>query len=97
MERYIHPYLSMAEEGFVNGFFEAIPLTITIGENGLKKDVGPGAPLTYFNDGGVRRIFSLPMCGFAAQLVEQRSGNAEVTGSNPVEALSFSRLFFAIA
>ena len=57
MERYIHPCLSMAEEGFVNGFFEAIPLTITIGENGLKKDVGPGAPLTYFNDGGVRRIF----------------------------------------
>ena len=51
MERYIHPCLSMAEEGFVNGFFEAIPLTITIGENGLKKDVGPGAPLTYFNDG----------------------------------------------
>ena len=40
MERYIHPCLSMAEKGFVNGFFEAIPLTITIGENGLKKDVG---------------------------------------------------------
>ena len=31
---------SMAEKGFVNGFFEAVPLTITIGENGLKKDVG---------------------------------------------------------
>ena len=27
------------------------------------------------------------MCGFIAQLVEQRTGNAEVTGSNPVEAL----------
>lgn len=40
MERYIHPCLSMAEKGFVNGFFEAIPLTITIGENGLKKNVG---------------------------------------------------------
>lgn len=40
MERYIHPCLSLAEKGFVNGFFEAIPLTITIGENGLKKDVG---------------------------------------------------------
>ena len=40
MERYIHPCLSMAEKGFVNGFFEAIPLTIAIGENGLKKDVG---------------------------------------------------------
>ena len=30
------------------------------------------------------------MCGFIAQLVEQRTGNAEVTGSNPVEALIFS-------
>ena len=27
------------------------------------------------------------MCGFIAQLVEQRTGNAEFTGSNPVEAL----------
>ena len=32
------------------------------------------------------------MCGFIAQLVEQRTGNAEVTGSNPVEALIFFRL-----
>ena len=29
------------------------------------------------------------MCGFVAQLVEQRTGNEEVTGSNPVEALIF--------
>ena len=29
------------------------------------------------------------MCGFIAQLVEQRTGNAEVMGSNPVEALNF--------
>ena len=29
------------------------------------------------------------MCGFIAQLVEQRTGNPEVTGSNPVEALIF--------
>ena len=30
------------------------------------------------------------MCGFIAQLVEQRTGNAEVTaGSNPVEAPPF--------
>ena len=29
------------------------------------------------------------MCGLIAQLVEQRTGNAEVTGSNPVEALIF--------
>ena len=40
---------------------------------------------------------SLPMCGFKAQLVEQRTGNAEVTGSNPVEALIFSGFFFPIA
>ena len=34
------------------------------------------------------------MCGFIAQLVEQRTGNAEVTGSNPVEALIFVCFFF---
>ena len=38
------------------------------------------------------------MCGFVAQLVEQRTANAEVTGSNPVEALLFfSGFFFPIA
>ena len=31
------------------------------------------------------------MCGFIAQLVECRTGTAEVTGSNPVEALIFSQ------
>ena len=35
------------------------------------------------------------MCGFIAQLVEQRTGNAEVTGSNPVEALIFCRLLLS--
>ena len=29
------------------------------------------------------------MCGFVAQLVEHHTGIAEVTGSNPVEALIF--------
>ena len=29
------------------------------------------------------------MCGFIAQLVEHHTGIAEVTGSNPVEALIF--------
>ena len=29
------------------------------------------------------------MCGFIAQLVKHRTGIAEVTGSNPVEALIF--------
>ena len=37
------------------------------------------------------------MCGFIAQLVEHRTGVAEVTGSNPVEALIFSGFFFPIA
>ena len=37
------------------------------------------------------------MRGLIAQLVEQRTGNAEVTGSNPVEALIFSGFFFPIA
>ena len=47
----------MAEEGFVNGFFEAIPLTITIGENGLKKDVGPGAHSHILMTGGSEGFF----------------------------------------
>ena len=38
------------------------------------------------------QLTSLPMCGFRAQLVEHRTGIAEVTGSNPVEALIFFRL-----
>ena len=32
------------------------------------------------------------MCGFIAQLVEHRTGIAEIMGSNPVEALIFFRL-----
>ena len=35
------------------------------------------------------KMTSLPLCGFIAQLVEHRTGIAEVTGSNPVEALIF--------
>ena len=37
------------------------------------------------------------MCGFIAQLVEHRTGIAKVTGSNPVETLIFSGVFFPIA
>ena len=36
--------------------------------------------------------FSSSMSSFTAQLVEHRTGIAEVTGSNPVEALLFFRL-----
>ena len=38
------------------------------------------------------QLTSLPMCGFIAQLVEHRTGIAEVTGSNLGEALIFFRL-----
>ena len=34
------------------------------------------------------------MCGFIAQLVEHRTGIAEVTGPNPVEALILLNFFF---
>ena len=37
-------------------------------------------------------MMTFPMCGFTAQLVELRTGIAEVTGSNPAEALIFFRL-----
>ena len=45
------------------------------------------------------QLISLPMCGFIAQLVEHRTGIAEVTCSNPVEALIFffSGFFIPIA
>ena len=43
----------------------------------------------------LNELTSLPMCGFIAQLVEHRTGVAEVTGSNPVEALIFFRLLLS--
>ena len=45
----------------------------------------------------LNKLTSLPMCGFIAQLVEHRTGIAEVMGLNPVEALIFSGFFFPIA
>ena len=36
------------------------------------------------------------MFGFIAQLVEQRTGNAEVTGLNPTEALIFQASSFQL-
>ena len=35
------------------------------------------------------------MCGFIAQSLEHRTGIAEVTGSNPVEALIFFRFLLS--
>ena len=43
----------------------------------------------------LNKLASLPMCGFITQLVEHRTGIAEVTGSNPVEALIFFRLLLS--
>ena len=43
----------------------------------------------------LNKLTSLPMCGFIAQLVEQRTRNAEVTGPNPVEALIIFRLILS--
>ena len=43
----------------------------------------------------LNKLTSLPMCGFIAQLVKQRTGNAEVTGLNPVEALIFFRILLS--
>ena len=47
---------------------------------------------TAWEDMNSIKLTSLPLCGFTAQLVEHRTGIAEVTGSNPVEALIFFRL-----
>ena len=43
----------------------------------------------------LNKLTSLLMYGFIAQLVEHRTGIAEVTGSNPVEALIFFRLLLS--
>ena len=43
----------------------------------------------------LNKLPSLPMRGFIAQLVEYRTGIAEVTCSNPVEALIFFRLLLS--
>ena len=45
---------------------------------------------------GLRGLTSLPMCGFMAWLVEYRTGIAEVTGSNPVEAFIFQASSFQL-
>ena len=45
----------------------------------------------------LNKLTLLPMCGFIAQLVEHCTSVAEVMGSNPIEALIFSGLFFPVA
>ena len=44
----------------------------------------------------LNKLTLLPTCGFIAQLVEHRTGIAEVTGSSPVEALILSGFFFQL-
>ena len=44
----------------------------------------------------LNKLTSLPVCRFIAQLVEHRTGIAEVMRSNPVEALIFPGVFFPI-
>ena len=44
----------------------------------------------------LNRLTSLPTCGFIAQLAEYRTGIAEITGSNPVEALFFQASSFKL-
>ena len=44
----------------------------------------------------LNKLALLPMCDFIAQLVEYRTGIAEVTGSNPVEALIFQASSFQL-
>ena len=43
----------------------------------------------------LNKLTLLPLCDFIAQLVEHRTGIAEVMGSNPVEALIFFRLLLS--
>ena len=49
----------------------------------------------HWEQGQLNKLTLLPMCGFIAQLVEHRTGIAEVMGSNPVEALIFFRLLLS--
>ena len=45
------------------------------------------------NNNAQEKALRTNLITFTAQLVEHRTGVAEVTGSNPVEALIFFRLF----
>ena len=45
------------------------------------------------NNNAQEKALRTNLINFTAQLVEHRTGVAEVTGSNPVEALIFFRLF----
>ena len=67
-------------------------------ETGNKKPEKRGTSYHFTPHGRyeLNKMTSLPMCGFIAQLVEQRHGTAEVMGLNPVEALIFPGFFLPI-
>ena len=52
---------------------------------------------THWERGQFIELISPAMAPVIAHLAEHRTGIAEVTGSNPVEALIFSDFFFPIA
>ena len=52
---------------------------------------------THWERGQFIEFISPAMAPVIAHLAEHRTGIAEVTGSNPVEALIFSEFFFPIA
>ena len=45
----------------------------------------------------LNKLTSLPMCSFVVQLVEHRTGIAEITGSNPVKRVKGVFYFWRIA
>ena len=58
----------------------------------MKVKSDPRSKFSNLSNYELNKLTSLPMCGFSAQLVEHRTGIAEVTGSNHVEALVLFRL-----
>ena len=66
-----------------------------LGFNGMNYFIYTSHHFTPHGRCKLNKLISFPMCGFIAQLVEHRTGIAEVTGSNPVEAPDFFRLLLS--
>ena len=58
----------------------------------MKVKNDPRSKFSNLSNYELNKLTSLPMCGFSAQLVEHRTGSAQVKGSNPVDALVLFRL-----
>ena len=78
------------QKGFSDAWYDLKTLEEVAFRSPVARDFADIVPV-------LNKLTSLPMCGFIAQLVEHRTGIAEVTGSNPVEALIFSGFSFPIA